>query len=159
MKEGDDYDALYVLAQDPDVDRFSAAEKLLVFFFSYVNSQVNFSYPRVNGKWKVFSGDQLGTILAAWTLHCHKLLKPQTPLGKDRLWFSCRMSFSVYFTLDRVAIVASTVSSKMVESMARKEGFQFYESLTGIIKYHYVETHDSRSHLRLQIYWEYGARP
>lgn len=32
---------------------------------------------------------------------------------------------------DKLAMVASTVSSKMLEAMARKEGFKFSDSLTG----------------------------
>ncbi|KAF9519985.1 hypothetical protein BS47DRAFT_1370534 [Hydnum rufescens UP504] len=89
-KEADECAASYVLAQDPDSDRFSCAEKL------------------PNGQWKVFSGDQIGTLLAAWTLDCFKR-------SGERV----------------VAMVASTVSSKMIGSMARAEGFRFVESLTG----------------------------
>ena len=33
--------------------------------------------------------------------------------------------------VDKLAMVASTVSSKMVEAMAVKEGFRFEECLTG----------------------------
>jgi phosphomannomutase len=33
--------------------------------------------------------------------------------------------------LDKLAMVASTVSSKMVEAMAEAEGFKFVECLTG----------------------------
>lgn len=38
---------LHVLAQDPDSDRFSAAEK-----------------DQDTGAWKIFTGDQLGTLFA-----------------------------------------------------------------------------------------------
>ncbi|EIW85345.1 hypothetical protein CONPUDRAFT_162554 [Coniophora puteana RWD-64-598 SS2] len=84
--------ASYVLAQDPDADRFSAAEK------------------RADGTWKVFTGDQLGTLFAC------KVLATYKASGKP---------------LDKLAMVASTVSSKMIETMANDEGFRFVECLTG----------------------------
>ncbi|KAF6764966.1 phosphoglucomutase 1 [Ephemerocybe angulata] len=64
--------AEYVLAQDPDSDRFSAAEK------------------QPSGDWHVFSGDQLGTLFASYIL-----------------------------------------GSKMLEVIAKAEGFKFVECLTG----------------------------
>ncbi|KAF9646856.1 hypothetical protein BDM02DRAFT_3188473 [Thelephora ganbajun] len=82
----------YVLAQDPDSDRFAAAE--------------NFD----DGTWKVFTGDQLGAVFAAWVLRAWKAS------GKP---------------LEKLAMVASTVSSKMVQRMALQEGFTFVECLTG----------------------------
>ena len=33
---------------------------------------------------------------------------------------------------DKLAMIASTVSSKMLEAMARTEGFKFAECLTGL---------------------------
>ncbi|KAI0340695.1 hypothetical protein BDW22DRAFT_1360127 [Trametopsis cervina] len=82
----------YVLAQDPDSDRFSAAEK------------------RPDGKWIQFTGDQLGALFASAVLQKYKAS------GKS---------------LNKMAMVASTVSSKMVEAMAAAEGFKFVECLTG----------------------------
>ncbi|KAI0948405.1 hypothetical protein AcV7_009159 [Taiwanofungus camphoratus] len=82
----------YVLAQDPDADRFAAAEK------------------GQDGKWITFTGDQLGTLFASVTL--------------DRYKSSGR-------PLEKLAMVASTVSSKMIEAMAGAEGFRFSECLTG----------------------------
>ncbi|OBZ75867.1 putative phosphoribomutase [Grifola frondosa] len=84
--------AQYILAQDPDSDRFAAAEK------------------GPDGKWIVFTGDQLGTLFASLTLERYK--SSGTPLAK-------------------LAMVASTVSSKMIEAMAAAEGFKFVECLTG----------------------------
>ncbi|KAI0269854.1 hypothetical protein BC834DRAFT_574038 [Gloeopeniophorella convolvens] len=84
--------ATYVLAQDPDADRFSAAEK------------------RKDGSWQVFTGDQLGAIFAGRVLEQYKAS------GKP---------------IDKLAMVASTVSSKMIEAMAVAEGFKFVECLTG----------------------------
>lgn len=57
-----------------------------------------------------FTGDQLGTIFAAQAFEIYR------DSGKP---------------LSKLAIIASTVSSKMVEAMAAKEGFKFVECLTG----------------------------
>ncbi|OAV91351.1 hypothetical protein PTTG_01690 [Puccinia triticina 1-1 BBBD Race 1] len=80
-----------IIANDPDADRFCAAE-------------------RVGSSWKVFSGDQIGSILACWTLQNFK------KLGKP---------------LDRIAMLSSTVSSHLLAQVARQEGFKFKETLTG----------------------------
>ncbi|KAI0710386.1 phosphoglucomutase first 3 domain-containing protein [Cerioporus squamosus] len=82
----------YILAQDPDSDRFAAAEK------------------SADGKWIQFTGDQLGTLFASACLDKYK------ESGK---------------ALSQLAMVASTVSSKMIEAMAHAEGFRFAECLTG----------------------------
>ncbi|KDQ60575.1 hypothetical protein JAAARDRAFT_124136 [Jaapia argillacea MUCL 33604] len=84
--------ATYVLAQDPDGDRFSAAEK------------------GSDGRWTTFTGDQLGSVFASRVLELYRVS------GKP---------------IDKLAMVASTVSSKMVEAMAAAEGFKFAECLTG----------------------------
>ncbi|KAG8683464.1 Phosphoglucomutase-3, partial [Ceratobasidium sp. 395] len=65
----------YVFAQDPDSDRFAAAQK------------------RSDGTWFVFSGDQLGSLFAAWTLEGYQAL------GRP---------------IEKLAMVASTVSSKLI---------------------------------------------
>ncbi|KAG8937277.1 Phosphoglucomutase-3 [Tulasnella sp. 418] len=92
LETAGNHKADYVLAQDPDADRFTAAER------------------GSDGTWTQFSGDQLGTLLAAWTL-----LKYQAS-GEP---------------IEKLAMVASTVSSKMIGGMATREGFKFTESLTG----------------------------
>jgi len=81
-----------ILAQDPDSDRFSAAEK------------------QPSGKWHIFSGDQLGTLFA------NHIIEKRKEAGQD---------------VSKIAMVASTVSSKMLESIAAAEGFKFVECLTG----------------------------
>ncbi|KAI0713284.1 phosphoglucomutase first 3 domain-containing protein [Earliella scabrosa] len=88
----DESGADYILAQDPDSDRFAAAEK------------------GSDGKWIQFTGDQLGTLFASACLEKYK------ESGKP---------------LSKLAMVASTVSSKMIESIAHAEGFKFAECLTG----------------------------
>ncbi|KAI0781237.1 phosphoglucomutase first 3 domain-containing protein [Trametes elegans] len=82
----------YILAQDPDSDRFAAAER------------------GPDGKWIQFTGDQLGTLFASACLDKYKLS------GKP---------------VAKLAMVASTVSSKMIEAIAHAEGFKFAECLTG----------------------------
>ncbi|KIJ69608.1 hypothetical protein HYDPIDRAFT_80976 [Hydnomerulius pinastri MD-312] len=82
----------YVLAQDPDADRFSAAQK------------------EADGNFTAFTGDQLGALFASRVLEMYKAS------GKP---------------LEKLAMVASTVSSKMVEAMAHIEGFKFVDCLTG----------------------------
>ncbi|KAH9946369.1 phosphoglucomutase 1 [Epithele typhae] len=84
----------YILAQDPDSDRFAAAER------------------GPDGKWIQFTGDQLGTLFASACLEQYK------ETGKP---------------LSKLAMVASTVSSKMIEAMAHAEGFKFAECLTGVV--------------------------
>ncbi|GLB35182.1 putative phosphoglucomutase/phosphomannomutase, alpha/beta/alpha domain III [Lyophyllum shimeji] len=92
LKTADREGAPYVLAQDPDADRFSAAEK------------------GANGEWTTFTGDQLGVTFG------HHIFESYKTSGKP---------------LDKLAMVASTVSSKMLEAIAKKEGFKFVECLTG----------------------------
>ncbi|KAJ1814144.1 hypothetical protein LPJ56_003138, partial [Coemansia sp. RSA 2599] len=81
-----------VVANDPDADRFAAAEK------------------QSDGSWLAFTGDQLGTIFAAAVLENTR--RDGIPDAK-------------------VAMVNSTVSSRMLEAMARKEGFHYADTLTG----------------------------
>ncbi|KAF8185026.1 hypothetical protein K438DRAFT_1837279 [Mycena galopus ATCC 62051] len=92
LRTADAHGAAYVLSQDPDADRFCAAEKGL------------------SGQWVVFTGDQLGTLFAAQALEQYKAS------GKP---------------IEKLAMIASTVSSKMLEAMAEKERFKFVECLTG----------------------------
>ena len=65
---------------------------------------------KAGGGWTTFTGDQLGVIFAASVFEKYKAM------GKP---------------LDKLVMVASTVSSKMVAAMAAKEGFKFTETLTG----------------------------
>ncbi|KAJ2540808.1 hypothetical protein EV175_006198, partial [Coemansia sp. RSA 1933] len=81
-----------VLANDPDADRFAAAER------------------QADGSWLAFTGDQLGSVFAAAVLE------------------DCRRKG---IADSRIAMVNSTVSSRMLEAMARKEGFHYADTLTG----------------------------
>ncbi|PVV01098.1 hypothetical protein BB560_004498 [Smittium megazygosporum] len=92
IKTANQEGATIIIASDPDADRFAAAEK------------------QQDGTWNIFSGDQLGTLLAYFTLLLAK--------SKD-------------IPVNRLAMVNSTVSSQMLKSMAAKEGFFYKDTLTG----------------------------
>ncbi|KAI9493550.1 hypothetical protein BDB00DRAFT_822476 [Zychaea mexicana] len=80
-----------ILANDPDADRLAIAE-------------------RVNGEWKLFTGNQIGAVLGA---ACFEKAKASG------------------VPVEKIAMVASTVSSKFLARMAEVEGFRFEEALTG----------------------------
>lgn len=67
--------------------------------------------------WTTFTGDQLGVLFASRILDTFKAS------GKP---------------LAKLAMVASTVSSKMIEKMAEVEGFKFVECLTGLFRLSYT---------------------
>ena len=83
-----------IIANDPDADRLAAAEKL------------------ENGTWKIFTGNELGVLLASWSWYSYVKRHPDVDRSK-------------------VLMVNSTVSSKMIRALAEKEGFEFREALTG----------------------------
>jgi len=83
--------ATLVLANDPDADRLAVAEL------------------QPNGGWRMFSGNEIGMLLAHW------------------LWTKCVERGEK----GKLAVVASTVSSKMTRALADKEGMRFEETLTG----------------------------
>lgn len=81
--------------------------------------------------WKIFTGDQLGTLLGSWALRQHQ--QSGKPTGTFILSV---MRFYVPLTgggfcAEKLAMCASTVSSKMLRAMAKLEGFTFRETLTG----------------------------
>lgn len=95
-----------ILANDPDADRLAVAEWVPA-------SEPARARPRQavdKGEWRVFTGNEIGALLAHWQWTCH-VAAGGTPAG--------------------VVMIASTVSSKMLASMAEKEGFTFQETLTG----------------------------
>lgn len=65
-----------------------------------------------SGQWRVFNGNELGALLGWWCLHCHQSKNPNELLG------DCYM-------------MSSTVSSKILRSIANAEGVNFIETLTG----------------------------
>jgi phosphomannomutase len=82
----------FIIANDPDADRMAIAER------------------KPDGTWKIFTGDETGTIFAYYLFNVHK------EKGED---------------VSKLAAVASTVSSKFMKKMAASEGFRFEEVLTG----------------------------
>ncbi|KAH8298423.1 hypothetical protein KR044_002481, partial [Drosophila immigrans] len=64
------------------------------------------------GEYKLFSGNELAALLGWWVLETYKMTTEKPDLSK------CTM-------------VSSTVSSKILKSMAAVEGFNFHETLTG----------------------------
>ncbi|KAF2115225.1 hypothetical protein BDV96DRAFT_612597 [Lophiotrema nucula] len=79
-----------IIASDPDADRLAAAEK-------------------VGGRWNIFTGNQLGILIASYLFERYPNSKPR----------------------NKLAMLASTVSSRMLHAIAEKEGFHFTETLTG----------------------------
>lgn len=64
---------------------------------------------KVSNKWHIFTGNQLGILLGAYIFERYPKSKPREKLG----------------------MLASTVSSRMLSALAAKEGFHFTETLTG----------------------------
>jgi len=64
------------------------------------------------GSWKILNGNEIGALFGWWLLKCFKTKSPDFPL-------------------DRVNFLASTVSSKILNTIAKKEGINFIETLTG----------------------------
>ncbi|XP_017835817.1 phosphoglucomutase-2 [Drosophila busckii] len=89
-----EHESNLILANDPDADRLAVAE---------LNEQ---------GKFHIFTGNELGALLGWWVLQS---FKQRMPNGK----------------LSNCSMLASTVSSKILKSMAAVEGFSFHETLTG----------------------------
>lgn len=88
-REAQNLDCSLILANDPDADRFAAAERL------------------ESGEWHQFTGNQMGVLLASYVLE------------------------SSHGERSKLAMLASTVSSRMLAAMAESEGFHFRETLTG----------------------------
>jgi len=84
-----------VFANDPDADRLAVAEK-----------------QGDSGEWRVFSGNELGSLLGAWIWENYCRVHPD-------------------FDKKKGLMVASTVSSKFLKRMGEVEGFRFDEALTG----------------------------
>ncbi|CAB4055802.1 PGM2 [Lepeophtheirus salmonis] len=97
--EAEKMDAIYIIANDPDADRLAVAQKM------------------ETGKWKVFTGNELGSLFG---------------------WF-----FFMSFTPINIQTIKKTLSTilrlrfpqKMLKTMARMEGMHFEETLTESIGY------------------------
>ncbi|XP_076468256.1 phosphopentomutase-like [Babylonia areolata] len=65
-----------------------------------------------SGEWKIFTGNELGALLGYWCWTSFRQQNPDVP-GSD------------------VYMLASTVSSKILQAIGTMEGFKFEETLTG----------------------------
>eukprot|EP00824_Muranothrix_gubernata_P014137 TRINITY_DN29266_c0_g1_i1.p1 TRINITY_DN29266_c0_g1~~TRINITY_DN29266_c0_g1_i1.p1 ORF type:complete len:602 (-),score=142.18 TRINITY_DN29266_c0_g1_i1:44-1753(-) len=65
-----------------------------------------------SGAWRILHGNETGALLAWWTFASYLQAHPGVDVSK-------------------LAMLASTVSSKMLKAMAKMEGFYFEETLTG----------------------------
>jgi len=110
FKEANSHAAKLVLMTDPDADRFAVAE--------YNGSE-----------WRIFSGNEIAFLLVSWLwenrLELRKRWKQQNNISEERNDSAEDVSSNSF------ACVASAVSSKFIQTMAEKEGFQFRETLTG----------------------------
>ncbi|XP_067630795.1 phosphopentomutase isoform X2 [Eurosta solidaginis] len=97
IKRADSTGCNIILANDPDADRLALATK-----------------NTTTGKWKVYTGNEIGALLGWWAIYLHKHVHPEA----DGDLSNCYM-------------LASTVSSKILRAFAQKEGFHFIETLTG----------------------------
>lgn len=95
MKKADATGAKVLIATDPDADRLAVAEK---------------SAP--NGEWRIFTGDQIGTIVAGWVWETYRKRHPEVKPAE------CSM-------------ITTAVSSKFLPALCKKEGITFEETLTG----------------------------
>lgn len=93
METADNSGSTLILANDPDADRLAVAEK-------------------DGDSWRLFTGNEIGILLADWVVRHFKERNPSIPAEK-------------------MLILNSTVSSKMISSLARKLGIQYDETLTG----------------------------
>ncbi|XP_075224425.1 phosphoglucomutase 2 isoform X2 [Lycorma delicatula] len=94
MKTADENGSTVILANDPDADRLALAEKTR------------------SGEWKVFTGNEIGTLLGWWCLHAYK--ERNKDIDNSRLCF-----------------LSSAVSSKVLQTIAKAEGLYFEDTLTG----------------------------
>ncbi|XP_034255571.1 phosphoglucomutase-2 [Thrips palmi] len=67
---------------------------------------------KVGDEWKTFTGNELGALIGWWLLRSYREKNPNKPLSD-------------------VYMLSSTVSSKVLKTMAETEGFNFEETLTG----------------------------
>ena len=87
----------FIVANDPDADRLAVAE-----------------WDASTGAWKVFSGNNLGVLLAHWQIMQYKQ-KKRTSAPADK----------------GPAVLTTVVSSRMLKAVAAAEGVTYSDTLTG----------------------------
>ncbi|GJQ12082.1 hypothetical protein GpartN1_g3873.t1 [Galdieria partita] len=107
FKQANNNAAKLVLLNDPDADRFAAAE--------------------YNGnEWRIFTGNEIAFLLVSWLWENRFELRKRWKQSNN---ISEQETESI--NPNDFACVASAVSSKFIQTMAEKEGFRFCETLTG----------------------------
>lgn len=131
IEAADSEDCTLILANDPDADRLAVAEK------------------KTDGSgWRVFTGNEIGTLLGVWQWTNWQKNKQNVVAsgsddtnedGEEKDVPKKRVKHD-----KGVAMIASTVSSKMLRAVGEKEGFRFDECLTGFkwIGNHTIELRD-----------------
>ena len=99
-----------VLANDPDADRLAVAEWQPAGADGGGGGAWAPRAAGAAGAWRVFTGNEVGALLAAWQWRCYRA-------GGGAPGGAC--------------MFASTVSSKFLAAMAAAEGFEYVETLTG----------------------------
>ncbi|ENN75388.1 hypothetical protein D910_05467 [Dendroctonus ponderosae] len=74
--------------------------------FAFAERDIN------TGDWKIFTGNELGALLGWWMLHCYEIEHKNAPM-------------------DRIYMLSSTVSSRILQIIAKARGFNAIETLTG----------------------------
>lgn len=113
--------ATLVLANDPDADRLAVAER---------------RGSAADGDWYVFSGNEIGCLLADWLLRCEardrgKLSGGAADGTDDAASLAASLSADLAPLGDDVYVLATTVSSKAIRAVAHHYGAKFTETLTG----------------------------
>ncbi|EME29859.1 Glucose 1,6-bisphosphate synthase [Galdieria sulphuraria] len=108
FKEASNHATKLILMNDPDADRFAAAE--------------------YNGnEWRIFTGNEIAFLLVSWLWENRFELRKRWKQRNNIL----ELEETEFAHPNNFACVASAVSSKFIQTMAEKEGFQFRETLTG----------------------------
>jgi len=94
MKTADENGAKLIIANDPDADRLALAEK------------------QPDGNWKIFCGNEIGTILSTWAWEQYKKAHPEVKPA------DC-------------CCISTAVSSGMLEKICKVEGMDYETTLTG----------------------------
>eukprot|EP00927_Polykrikos_kofoidii_P086049 TRINITY_DN952_c0_g1_i3.p1 TRINITY_DN952_c0_g1~~TRINITY_DN952_c0_g1_i3.p1 ORF type:complete len:677 (+),score=96.20 TRINITY_DN952_c0_g1_i3:71-2032(+) len=94
------------------IDSAEAAKSALILANDPDADRLAVAEQQQDSSWHVFTGNEIGALLGHWSWLSWRRQHPQTDVSK-------------------VCMVASTVSSKFLASVARLEGFRFVETLTG----------------------------
>ncbi|KAH3762819.1 phosphoglucosamine mutase [Pelomyxa schiedti] len=94
MNKADSENSPLILATDPDADRLAVAEKM------------------PNGNWKIFNGNEIGSLLGHWVWTKFHETNPTVPP-------------------EECLVLNTAVSSRLLPTIAKIEGLTYHETLTG----------------------------